>query len=80
MGQYAPVPKPELSPNERELETYRANRTQGSRAVGGHLLLTDQRLLFYPHKVDSATGGATEYFVVNNADAAVTAIEQAVAR
>jgi hypothetical protein len=51
------VPKPTLQPSEREIETYRANRTQGSRAVGGHLLLTNQRVLFYPHKVDSETGG-----------------------
>ena len=55
--QSARVPKPVLKPNEREIETYRANRTQGARAVGGHLLLTDQRLLFYPHKLDSSTGG-----------------------
>lgn len=46
-----------MHPNERELATYRANRTQGSRAVGGHLLLTDQRLVFLPHRFDSATGG-----------------------
>lgn len=49
--------KPALNPSEREIATYRANRTQGSRAVGGHILLTDQRVLFYPHKFDSATGG-----------------------
>jgi hypothetical protein len=85
--------------------------------VGGHLLLTDQRLLFYPHKFDSATGGkgwectlssisgvgmsargsnpfngsmrrrlkidtgaTTEYFVVNNGEAVVAAIERAAAR
>jgi len=51
------MPKPALRPDEREIETYRANRSQGSRAVGGHLLLTDQRLLFYPHRFDSSTGG-----------------------
>ena len=49
--------KPALNPSERALGTYRANRTQGSRSVGGHLLLTDQRVLFDPHKLDSATGG-----------------------
>jgi hypothetical protein len=51
------MPKPALKPDEHEIETYRANRSQGSRAVGGHLLLTDQRVLFYPHKLDSSTGG-----------------------
>jgi hypothetical protein len=51
------VPKPVLKPNEIEIETYRANRMQGGRAVGGHLLLTDQRVVFYPHKLDSSTGG-----------------------
>jgi hypothetical protein len=50
------MPPPALEPNEREIATYRANRTQGSRAIGGHLLLTDRRVVFYPHKVDSATG------------------------
>ena len=49
--------KPVLESDEREVATYRANRSQGSRAVGGHLLLTDRRLIFYPHKVDRATGG-----------------------
>ena len=51
------VPKPALRSDEREIETYRAGRTQGSRVVGGHLLLTDHRVLFYPHKFDSSTGG-----------------------
>ena len=49
--------RPALRPNERELATYRANRSQGLRAVGGHLLLTDQRVVFYPHGLDRATGG-----------------------
>jgi hypothetical protein len=56
-GNLLGVPKPSLRPDEREIATYRANRSQGSRAVGGHLLLTDQRVLFYPHKLDSSTGG-----------------------
>lgn len=51
------MPKPDLKPDEHEIQTYRANRSQGSRAVGRHLLLTDQRVLFYPHKLDSSTGG-----------------------
>src|SRR5262245_59639494 len=49
--------KPAFRPNEHELATYPANRSQGFRAVGGHLLLTDQRVVFYPHGLDSATGG-----------------------
>jgi hypothetical protein len=57
IGHPALVPKPVLKPNEIEIEIFRANRSQGGRAVGGHLLLTDQRLVFYAHKVDSSTGG-----------------------
>lgn len=57
VGHSSCVPKPALMPDEHEIETYRANRSQGSRAVGGHLLLTDRRVLFYPHKLDSGTGG-----------------------
>ena len=57
VGHSAWVSKPALKSDEHEIETYRANRSQGSRAVGGHLLLTDQRVLFYPHKLDSSTGG-----------------------
>lgn len=57
IGHYAPVSKPPLRSNEREIATYRAGRSQGNRVVGGHLLLTDQRLIFYPHKLDDAMGG-----------------------
>lgn len=53
------MPKPALKPDESEIETYRANRSQGSRTVGGHLLLTDQRVYFYPHRLDSSTGGTS---------------------
>ncbi len=42
---------------EHVVSRFPANRTQGSRAIGGHLILTNQRLLFRPHKLDSATGG-----------------------
>ena len=34
-----------------------ANRMQGSRAVGGKLFLTDQRILFCPHRVDGLLRG-----------------------
>lgn len=56
-GHSARMPKPALKPDEHEIETHRANRSQGSRSVGGHLLLTDQRVLFYAHRIDSSTGG-----------------------
>ena len=49
--------KPQMGSNEAEIKTIRANRTQGSRAVGGHLMLTNHRLVFYPHKFDDATVG-----------------------
>ncbi|HEX2807453.1 MAG TPA: hypothetical protein VHN80_14910 [Kineosporiaceae bacterium] len=46
-----------LHPGETVIESWRANRSQGQRAVGGRLHLTTQRLLFVPHVVDSVTGG-----------------------
>jgi hypothetical protein len=46
-----------LHPGEQVLETFRANRSQGWRAVGGRLVLTDRRLVFVPHAVERATGG-----------------------
>jgi GRAM domain len=52
------VADPPLNPGEQLVGRFRANRSQGGRAVGGHLLLTDQRLVFAPHKIDAATGGA----------------------
>ena len=53
-------PKSELDVGERVLERWRANRTQGSqRAVGGHLHLTDRRLLFEPHAFDASLAGRT---------------------
>jgi hypothetical protein len=50
--------KPEFQHDEEEIESHRANRTQAWwRAVGGQLMLTNQRLIFSPHKFDGATGG-----------------------
>ena len=37
----------------------RATRTQGTRVVGGRLLVTDRRLVFRPGLLDSMTGGQT---------------------
>lgn len=34
-----------------------ANRSQGRRAVGGALFLTNARLVFHPHRFDQLTGG-----------------------
>ena len=34
-----------------------ANRTQGNRAVGGRLFLTERRLIFEPNRLDAATKG-----------------------
>jgi hypothetical protein len=51
------MPKPELKAGERKIASYRANRVQGNRAVGGALLLTDERVAFYPHWFDRTTGG-----------------------
>lgn len=49
------------APNVSEQEVIKwkqlANRAQGSRAVGGRLFLTDERLLFQPNRVDAATKG-----------------------
>ncbi len=36
-----------------------ANRSQGRRAVGGRLTLTDTTLVFLPHWVDGRLGGRT---------------------
>jgi hypothetical protein len=35
----------------------RANRTQGERAVGGHLALSSSRVAFEPHRYDRERGG-----------------------
>lgn len=34
-----------------------ANRTQGARAVGGRLFLTDRRLMFQPNRIDAVLRG-----------------------
>lgn len=53
-------PKSGIDAGETLLERWRANRTQHSqRAVGGHLHLTDRRLLFEPHAFDASLAGRT---------------------
>lgn len=48
---------PRLADSETLLWKRLANRTQGGRAIGGALYLTEQRLLFQPHRIDALTGG-----------------------
>jgi hypothetical protein len=47
-----------LEPGETVTWSRRANRFQGSRGVGGRLVLTDRRLLFAPHRFDAALAGS----------------------
>ncbi|MEV6059857.1 hypothetical protein AB0L62_07615 [Nocardia asteroides] len=51
------IGNPELGASEKVVWQQLANRTQGSRAVGGRLYLTDTRLLFVPNHLDALTGG-----------------------
>ena len=44
-------------PGEQELLMVRANHTQGGRAVGGKLHVTNLRVVFVAHGFDQATGG-----------------------
>ena len=46
-----------LFPDEHELLMVRASHTQGHRAVGGKLYVTNLRLVFVAHGIDRATGG-----------------------
>ena len=56
-GHSGRVADPAMKSGEHFVRRFWANKTQGSRALGGHLILTNQRLLFRPNKLDSATGG-----------------------
>ena len=51
------IKSPHLSDAERVLWKKAANRTQGGRAVGGRLYLTETRLIFQPNRFDAATKG-----------------------
>lgn len=51
------IPEPDLEPQETVLATINANRTQGSRAVGGRLFLTTTHLRFVAHRYDRMLGG-----------------------
>lgn len=51
-------PRSPLEPGESVLRRWAANHTQSrQRATGGHLYLTDRRLLFEPHGFDASLGG-----------------------
>jgi hypothetical protein len=50
------VAKPYLESGERILFKPGANRSQGNRAIGGHLFVTNQRVIFVPNVVDRLTG------------------------
>ena len=47
----------QLMDSERVLWKTFANRTQGRRSVGGRFYLTNTRLIFQPHRMDSALKG-----------------------
>jgi len=47
----------QLSEGEAVLLSYPANHTQGKRAVGGKLFVTNCRLAFAPNRIDANLGG-----------------------
>ena len=51
------VPDPVLEPGEQVLLEKAANHTQGRRAVGGQLVITDRALRFKANRVDRISGG-----------------------
>ncbi|MGS2807259.1 hypothetical protein [Nocardia sp. MW-W600-9] len=51
------IGSPALGASENVVWRKLANRTQGNRAVGGCLFLTEARLLFVPNHLDAITGG-----------------------
>ena len=51
------VPSGAMEPGELEQQTWFANHSVGSRAVGGKLVATNRRLLFTPNVVDAKLGG-----------------------
>ena len=50
--------RPILADDEKIILAYPANHTQGYRAVGGKLFVTDQRLFFAPNRIDANLRGA----------------------
>ncbi len=60
--------KTDLHPGETVVRDSRANLQRGAETVGGHLYLTDQRLIFESHAVN-VQRGATEIALADVADA-----------
>lgn len=58
----------DLHPGEAVVRDSRANLQRGAETVGGHLYLTDQRLIFESHAVN-VQRGATEIALADVADA-----------
>ena len=61
------APQTPLQPEERLVKESRANLQRGVESVGGHLYLTDRRLIFESHKFN-VQSGATEIPLSDVAD------------
>lgn len=62
----------QLSDREAVLLSYPANHTQGKRAVGGKLFITNCRLAFAPNRIDANMGGKTWELRLSDFTSAVT--------
>lgn len=51
--------KPILNPGEKILQSFPVNHTQGKRAVGGKLFVSNSRLIFVPNRIDAFFKGKT---------------------
>ena len=49
----------QLSDGEEVILSYPSNHTQGKRAVGGKLFVTNYRIAFAPNRIDANMGGMT---------------------
>ena len=56
----------EQHPGEHILLSYPANHTQGKRAVGGKIFVTNYRIAFAPNRAEVGMGGKTMEFPVAN--------------
>ncbi|WP_165875199.1 GRAM domain-containing protein [Natrarchaeobius chitinivorans] len=64
----------DANPGEETIATYHVNYLRPDRRpLGGKLYLTDQRLLFSPHLIDSLLGGETVAIDVRDIDDAARA-------
>ena len=60
------VTSQEARPGEEVVWSQGANRMQGSRAVGGKLFLSNERILFSPNRIDALTGGKRWFAELKN--------------